>query len=179
MNIKKTQRFDNNYLNLHYLLEILTDLDTILFAYVNNWRKLNKTNDFPGLYISESEMDSILSREKSFSYNSSQMEDFAEKIKKKTEKYLQHGADLKLELLRRLFNLSPFEINAIIISLAPEIDLKYQKIFGYIQDDITRKKPSVDLILKLLCKTEMDKIVFRKYQMLWGECLFSKEILVL
>jgi hypothetical protein len=28
----------------------------------------------------------------------------------------------------------------------PEIDLKYQKIYAYLQDDITRKSPTIDLI---------------------------------
>ena len=45
-----------------------------------------------------------------------------------------------------------FEEQCILICLAPEIDRKYEKLYAYLQDDITRKKPSVDLILSLLLK---------------------------
>jgi AAA+ superfamily predicted ATPase len=37
------------------------------------------------------------------------------------------------------------------------LDRKYDQLYAYVQDDITRKRPSVDLVLELLCETEADK----------------------
>ena len=57
---------------------------------------------------------------------------------------------LRLERLRELYVLSPDEFDILLISLAPEVDNKYQRFFAYLQDDKTQIRPSVDLILRLL-----------------------------
>lgn len=67
---------------------------------------------------------------------------------------LLEKADLALPRLGLLFGLSPFERAAIVICLAPELRRKYDRVYAYLQDDITRKRPSVDLVLTLLCIDE-------------------------
>jgi AAA+ superfamily predicted ATPase len=59
------------------------------------------------------------------------------------------GVELRLPLLGRLFGLSPLELQTVVICLAPELDRKYDRLYAYLQDDITRKKPSLDLVLDL------------------------------
>jgi ATP-dependent 26S proteasome regulatory subunit len=66
----------------------------------------------------------------------------------------ESGVSLALTRLCRIFGLGPFERAAIVICLAPELRRKYDRIYAYLQDDITRKRPSVDLVLELLCETE-------------------------
>jgi hypothetical protein len=55
--------------------------------------------------------------------------------------------------LQRLFHLSDFELDAVIVALAVEIDLKYQRLFAWLQDDATRRRPTVSLLLDLLCRS--------------------------
>ena len=43
------------------------------------------------------------------------------------------------------------------ICLAPELRRKYDTLYAYVQDDITRKRPSVDLVLDLLCASEAER----------------------
>ncbi|MFG1643362.1 ATP-binding protein [Amycolatopsis sp. NPDC049252] len=64
------------------------------------------------------------------------------------------GGDLPLVRLGRLFGLSAVELGAVVVCLAPELRHKYDRVYAYLQDDITRRRPSVDLILTLLCDTE-------------------------
>ena len=45
--------------------------------------------------------------------------------------------------------------------MAPEIDLKYERLFGFLQDDVTRKRPTVDSGLHLLCPTAEMRILRR------------------
>src|SRR5262249_52764688 len=45
--------------------------------------------------------------------------------------------------------------------LAPELDLKYEKLYAYLQNDVTRKRAIVDLILNLLCSSSEEKIEAR------------------
>jgi len=61
---------------------------------------------------------------------------------------------LALPQLCRLFGLSAFERDALVICLAGELRRKYDRLYAYLQDDITRKRPSVDLVLSLLCNDE-------------------------
>ncbi len=59
------------------------------------------------------------------------------------------------------FALSPFDIDVILIALAPEFDLKYERIYSFLQNDITRRLPSIDLTLNLLCETAEEKFIQR------------------
>ena len=74
---------------------------------------------------------------------------------------LHDGIYLPLPYLAQLFQLTAFEEQCLLICLAPELDRKYEKLYAYLQDDVTRKKPSVDLILKLLCQTLPEKLAAR------------------
>lgn len=60
--------------------------------------------------------------------------------------------------LSRVFGLTPFELGALIIAIAPEIDRRYERVYGYFNDDITKKAPSVDLAFDLLCPDTRDKM---------------------
>ena len=74
---------------------------------------------------------------------------------------LHAGVYLPLPYLAQLFHLTPFEAQSLLVCLAAEVDRKYEKLYAYLQDDVTRKKPSVDLILKLLCQTLPEKLAAR------------------
>ena len=75
---------------------------------------------------------------------------------------LTAGVDLALPALARLFALSTWELGAVVVCLAPELRRKYDRLYAYLQDDITRKRPSVDLVLELLCPTEAQRLVARR-----------------
>src|SRR5262249_49648243 len=58
---------------------------------------------------------------------------------------------LALDRLGQSFGLSGFDLDLVLIALGPELDLKYEKLYAFLQDDVTRKRPSIDLALSLLC----------------------------
>lgn len=60
------------------------------------------------------------------------------------------SANLPLATIQERFGLSPFEVECMLVCIAPELEVRYQKIFGYLNDDVTQKYPSVDLLLRLL-----------------------------
>ncbi|MBV9958212.1 MAG: AAA family ATPase, partial [Acidobacteria bacterium] len=63
---------------------------------------------------------------------------------------------LRLETLRTLFRLSDLEYNVLLVCLLPELDGRYRRLFGYLQDDASRVNPSVELVLNLLRRTDPD-----------------------
>jgi AAA+ superfamily predicted ATPase len=69
---------------------------------------------------------------------------------------------LGLAHLTDRFRLSAFERDVIIVALAAEIDLRYERVFAYLQDDVTKKRPTVDLALRLLGSTSTDHLAARQ-----------------
>jgi len=60
--------------------------------------------------------------------------------------------------LVKAFALSSFEVDVILIALAQELDLRYERLYAYLQDDVTKKRPTVDLALNLLCATPEQRV---------------------
>lgn len=69
--------------------------------------------------------------------------------------------DAPLSRLGRLFELSDFECDVLLLALAPEISPRYERLYAYIQDDVTRKRPLVALALKLLQPNPLARIAAR------------------
>lgn len=155
---------DNN----DHLADELRRLDLLIrlrvTAFQRKLREAQEAASSQSTYISHGEVDWLLSQEGVFAPDYPEMQkilkqlDVIQKhINAKISRALEQGIFLALPQLAHLFGLSPFEIQAIVICLAPELRRKYDKLYAYLQDDITRKKPSVDLILELLCETDADK----------------------
>ncbi|MFA6052271.1 MAG: ATP-binding protein [Methylobacter sp.] len=119
----------------------------------------------PG-YISDEEVDWLLQRPHNFSQMNHAHIDNAINLHKETvvasvAASEQAGSDLPLMRLCKLFNLSWFEANVILLCLAPELRRKYDRIYAYLQDDVTRKRPSLDLALELFVDDESERWLLR------------------
>lgn len=66
--------------------------------------------------------------------------------------------DSHLAQLQQSFNLSTFDLDAIAIVLAPELDRRYERLYAYLQDEERYLQPTVDLVLKILCPTVTAKL---------------------
>jgi len=56
----------------------------------------------------------------------------------------------RLSQLGAIYDLSAEQLDVVSIALAPELDSKYERIYSYLQDDVTRKRPSIELVTTLL-----------------------------
>jgi len=153
---------DSFLVNTGYILDLLSEIDKIIAENIEMFRKNPKNNDFLGLHISEEEVDSLLVPE-SHSEKIVMREDVAKIIEKAKVKHSETCLELRLEKIREMFNLAPLEVFAILIVLARELDLKYSKLFAYLQDDVSKTKVSVGLVLNLFCKSKIEKIYSRRY----------------
>lgn len=71
----------------------------------------------------------------------------------------ERGLFLALPSLRDRLNLSLFEKNLIILGLAPEISRRYAQLYRYLQGDNLPTQtdlPTIDLALRLLCRTDTE-----------------------
>jgi SpoVK/Ycf46/Vps4 family AAA+-type ATPase len=57
----------------------------------------------------------------------------------------------KLGQMAARLGLDDADLTIAVLALAPDVDLRYERIYGYLQDDVTRKRPGMDLVAGLLC----------------------------
>ena len=91
-----------------------------------------------------------------------QIDDKRKEITARVSASKEQGNVLRLPQAQGLFSLSPFELDVVIVCLAQEVDTKYERLFGYLHDDVTRRRPSVDLTLGLLCRSEDERATARR-----------------
>lgn len=60
------------------------------------------------------------------------------------------GQRLRLRSLAETFELDEFAWWSFIVCMAPALDLRYERLYAYLQDDVTRTLPRADFILRLL-----------------------------
>ena len=76
---------------------------------------------------------------------------------------VQIRSDSLLAWLLHTFGLSAFDLDILAIALAPELDRQYERVYAYLQDDMSNKRPTVDLVLNLLVTNIPEKISRRKH----------------
>ncbi len=64
----------------------------------------------------------------------------------------------QLNQIRELFRLNRLEEQCLVLCLAPELDSNYSKVFAYLHDDVTRRQPTAELAMKLLCDDPRERI---------------------
>jgi len=79
--------------------------------------------------------------------------------------------------LSDLFQLSRAEQLCLLLCLAPEIDARYSRVYAFLQDDVTRKQPSVELALRLFSASPEDSVQQRALFSL-GSALFRNRIVI-
>jgi hypothetical protein len=166
MNVKSDRKSSAD-LSLKHLQAELARIDILIQRQVKRWQSAgqNQDDNFRGLYISDSDADKLVDRPFGTSWGhtatlSDEERERFDSLERQAIEEIFHiveiaqtqGQSLRLEHLISTFALNPFERNVLLICVAAALDLRYERLFGYLQDDITRKLPTVNLTLELLEK---------------------------
>lgn len=54
-----------------------------------------------------------------------------------------------LDGLARRFGLTPLDLDLLLVAVAPDLDARFERLYGYLNDDLTRRRPTVGLALEL------------------------------
>jgi MoxR-like ATPase len=126
----------------------------------------HQTEDrFRGLYVSDEQVDAVLREQYSKRSVDSELDGAAtslralsDRISRATEEVdarlaasLAAGIAIPFAHLIKAFGLSQLERDALLTCVAAEADLRFESLFSYAQNDVTRKRPTPDLILRLFC----------------------------
>jgi SpoVK/Ycf46/Vps4 family AAA+-type ATPase len=138
------------------LLSVLRSLDRLLDHAISQAKQAYENDTIPasyrGLYINQNEIERVMQREPGESPLQGTTVEFEPHFAKEIRQ------SKPLSQLQQMFNLSDFDLALVTIALAPEIDLRYERIYAYLQDDVTRKRPTVELALNLLCDSAETKL---------------------
>jgi hypothetical protein len=59
------------------------------------------------------------------------------------------GGTIRLRRLARAFDLLPIDVEILLVALAPDLDPRFERLYGYLNDDVSRRRASVGLALRL------------------------------
>jgi len=153
-------------IHFQHLLAELGRIDVLIRRQARRFQLAgqNPADDFRGLYVSDQQANSLLDRpfgthwgEKavleaeegsSFAQMETQARATIDRLHAQAER---EGRTLRLSQLCQQFHLDEFERDVLLLCLAPALDLRYERLYGYLQDDVTRKRPGVNLALDLFC----------------------------
>lgn len=164
--------------SLEHLLAELARIDVRIHRQVRRWQRAGQDpgDAFRGLYLSDAQADALLARPLATHWGDLAAPDAAEDqaLERAEAECAARAAALaasarscgrptRLESLAQAFGLDRFELDALLICLAPALDLRYERLYGYLQDDVTRKCPSVSLILDLLTAPGPQRLLAQAY----------------
>ncbi|PSQ19179.1 AAA family ATPase [Halobacteriales archaeon QS_8_69_26] len=148
-----------------HLLDELARIDLKLLNHLEEWRGQRDPEEeaTPGLYISDAEVDRLLrpDRRRSAAGNPGLRERIQavdREIADRRARTAERGTRLRLTALAERFGLDERAVDALLLSVAPELDRKYEKVYAYLQDDITKKRPTAGLILRVLADDERERL---------------------
>ena len=152
-------------LSFQHLQAELQRIDLLIQRQVLCWQKAGQDprDAFRGLYIADSEAAALLEHPLGANWGQfglltpeeeTWFADLLEKASHRSSSIIDQacseGQLLRLETLADRFGWESFDRDAFLICAAPCLDLKYERLYGYLQDDVTRKRPTVNLVLDLL-----------------------------
>ncbi len=161
--------------SLRHVLAELERLDLLLRTQV--WRARHgrsEPDDLAAFYIPEAEADELLDKAIGAPVWASvplppelretvqtRLDQLSLDITRHTAESLRAGVPLRLARLAQMFGLTAFDLDVILVCLAPELDRGYERLYAYLQDDVTRRHPTVELVLNLLCPDLANKVAAR------------------
>jgi hypothetical protein len=110
------------------------------------------TDRFRGLYISDAQVDALLAGPVG-PWVPDEVEGAARErldaLEAQADEAERLGAPIRLRALARAFGLEPIDLELLLIALAPDLDPRFERLYGYLHDDVSRRRASVGLALEL------------------------------
>mgnify|MGYP003444439452 CR=1 FL=1 len=148
-----------------HLVDLLTRHDWVLRRQLARTRACKPTDILGFAAITEAEVNRLLSMPPSDSESSKTLEEIdlrlhalQARINHRVQQTPAAARCLPVHALANRFSLSSLELDLLICCLAPEIDRRYERVYGYLHDDMSRKLPSAGLALELYCRNDAERL---------------------
>jgi ATPase family associated with various cellular activities (AAA) len=104
---------------------------------------------FRGLYLTPESVDRVLAQVRSPLVPDPVEEDRLAAVEAAADADAAHGADLRLRRVLPTFGLQPLDVEILLIALAPDVDPRFEQLYGYLNDDVTRRRAGIGMALSL------------------------------
>jgi AAA+ superfamily predicted ATPase len=144
-------------------------IDVLVHREVRRWQLAGQdpSDAFRGLHVSDAEAAVLLERPFAMSWGqtvalkpneatafANLQARAARRAELLAEAANREGHTPRLLYLAEAFGLDRFDLDTLLVCLAPTLDLRYERLYAYLQDDVTRQRPRVNLVLDLLCEPD-------------------------
>jgi hypothetical protein len=116
------------------------------------WRRASDPDPgdrFRGLHISPAQVEALLAGQPVPAPPDPEAAELLEHVEAAADAAADGGADLRLRRLARTFGLAELDVELLLIALAPDLDSRFERLYGYLHDDVSRRRASVGLWLEL------------------------------
>jgi len=115
------------------------------------WRRANDSDPldrFKGLHISAAHVAQLLGPPTPLppDINAAAI---LKRVEREADEAESQGCDLRLRRLARTFGLDELDIELLLIAVAPDLDERFERLYGYLHDDVSRRRASIGLWLEL------------------------------
>jgi SpoVK/Ycf46/Vps4 family AAA+-type ATPase len=117
---------------------------------------------FLGLYLSDEKIDDILRNDRVW-VAGDVAADRRAAVEAAADAALGRGDTLRLRALADRFALDELDIGILLAAMAPDIDDRFERYYGYLNDDVTRRRVSVGLALGLAAVDAADTVGRRRF----------------
>jgi hypothetical protein len=139
-----------------YLRLRLAALEAGVRAAVDRRRAVDPDPDdrFRGLYISDAEVERLLaaSADGDGTPVGGAPDQLAE-IEAWADRAVAEGSPIRLRDLAGSFGLDALDVELLLIAMAPDLDPRFERLYAYLQDDVSRRRAGVGLALELCTGT--------------------------
>lgn len=134
-----------NYENLQQLRTALEQMDTLIFNAVAQAQQagFDPNNTMRGLVITDEDARSLVEKKPLDGMwgTEGSVPDWPQQLREEPS---------TLAFMGRVFQLTDLDLAILLLCLAPELDHRYERLYGYLQDDVTQRRPTVNLVMNIL-----------------------------
>jgi len=106
----------------------------------------NPDDPFRGLYLSDEAVDRLLQPAVPPPPLPS---DDRDRIEQAGDAAEREGEPVRLRQLARAAGLTDLDVEFLVAALAPDLDSRFERLYGYLNDDVTRRRATIGLVLEL------------------------------
>jgi winged helix domain-containing protein/ATPase family protein associated with various cellular activities (AAA) len=155
------------YLTAHeHLADLLRRHDLLLKRLVARGKTREPADILGFAAISESEVQRLLDAASpepraDISRVDQELQELQRHIDARVEESHRQGVQLPMAVLAQRFGLTAREIDLLVVCLAVELDRRYERIYGFLHDDMTRRMASPGVALSLYCDSTAEQLIAR------------------
>jgi hypothetical protein len=138
--------------SLAHLLGRMAVVEEVVRATVARRRAQDPEPDdrFRGLYLSPEKLDRLVSPQTAQTDpGPSAAAQLLAQVESEADRAEAAGDVLRLRWLQWSFGLTDLDVGILLAALAPDLDPRYERLFGYLHDDVSRRRASIGLALEL------------------------------